>query len=61
MSNEDFIICPACDGLGFISIGMRGDFFDCDTCHGTGEIRIFKYLFSGPSDDEKHEEQEVTT
>jgi hypothetical protein len=38
--------CPTCRGLGVIgtSVGSnhsRGSTYDCDTCHGTGSLKLF--------------------
>jgi len=38
--------CPTCRGLGVIgtSVGSnhsRGSTYDCDTCHGTGNLKLF--------------------
>lgn len=39
--------CPECKGLGVIgtSVGSntwRGNTYDCEVCHGTGYILLFK-------------------
>ena len=43
------IVCPECKGLGVIgtSVGStlwRGRTYDCDECHGLGDIDLFAGL-----------------
>ena len=44
--DKQIVLCPECNGLSVIGTAVggnpwRGRTYDCDTCHGTGEITMF--------------------